>query len=77
MGAVSPIPEATWFYALAILTVGAAAVVAAWLCRGAFRHREQALRGNALDIDQPGCAVDEHTCLTATRARNDERWFRW
>jgi diguanylate cyclase (GGDEF)-like protein len=43
MEPVSPNPEATWFYAVAILAVGAAAGVAAWLCRGALRHREQAL----------------------------------
>lgn len=43
MGPVPPFPEMTWVYVVAILTVGSAAAVAAWLCPGALRHREQAL----------------------------------
>lgn len=43
MSAVSAIPDSIWFYALSILAVGSVVSVAAWLCRGSLRHREQAL----------------------------------
>jgi diguanylate cyclase (GGDEF)-like protein len=43
MEAVIATPESTWFYAVAILAVGFAAAVTAWLCRGALRSREPAL----------------------------------
>ena len=48
------------------------------LCCGLVRKRDrqQALRGHTLDVDQPGCTMDEHACLAAARARDDERWFR-
>ena len=43
MSAVVPASETMWFYGVAILAVASAAAAAAWLCRGALRHREQAL----------------------------------
>ena len=39
------------------------------------RHGQQALWRDALDIDEPGGAVDEHARLAAAGASNDERGF--